>query len=199
MEGISAQDVLIRLSQALGTKGDSELAASLGVAKQTISTWKKRDKVPLEQVVETSLAHDLSVDAILFGDKFSASNQPTKNNIHERMAAITDIRLAESVLDQLDEELLLTDRGLNAETLSEIFMAMGAVKRLLNGALFDIEKHKSELEDGINYFLSMHYEMMHLANRNIEKSKKESKRNVKQEIQGNNHTIAGNDITIHKK
>lgn len=41
MREISALDVLSRLAKALGTSSDSELAQELGVAKQTISTWKK--------------------------------------------------------------------------------------------------------------------------------------------------------------
>ncbi|AKB05630.1 helix-turn-helix family protein [Vibrio cholerae] len=166
MREISALDVLSRLAKALGTSSDSELAQELGVAKQTISTWKKRNKVPLEQIVEISVEHNLSVDDILFGDKLSYAKRKLNDTIQDNLARVADTRLAEEVLERIDDELLLSERGLNAETLGEIFVAMGAVKRLLKGQLFDPKLHQCELEDGINYFLSLHYEIAHLARRN---------------------------------
>ncbi len=202
MKEISAQHVLSRLSKALGATSDSELAEKLGVAKQTISTWKKRDKVPLEQIVDTALSYGLSVDSMLFGERHSSDTRAKPVNVEQMLSTHSDIRLAEEVLEGLDEELWLKERGLSSETLSEIFMAMGAVKRLLKGECFDVKRHQNELEDGINYFLSLHYEMAHLAKRKLERLKHnepEESPNINQKIKGKNHTIAGNNITINKK
>ena len=64
---ISCDDVLTRLSSLFGTKTDVELASKLGVASQTVSTWRGRNRVPYEQLAEVSSQNEVSLDFLIFG------------------------------------------------------------------------------------------------------------------------------------
>lgn len=64
---ISCDEILTRLSSLFGTKTDVELASKLGVASQTVSTWRGRNRVPYEQLAEVSLQNEVSLDFLIFG------------------------------------------------------------------------------------------------------------------------------------
>ncbi|MEZ8791896.1 helix-turn-helix transcriptional regulator [Vibrio splendidus] len=163
---IAANDVLSRLTSSLGTTSDQELALKLGVAKQTIATWKKRDKVPLDNIVEVAVGHKLSIDFLLFGEhKAALTKKPDFKHWTKRIA---DINLAKLVYEKLDEELLLTEQGLNGETLSTILSAMNFVKDMLGeDVIFDEERHRGELDTGVMRFVAHYHEMMYITANNM--------------------------------
>ncbi|MCR9684318.1 helix-turn-helix domain containing protein [Vibrio antiquarius] len=163
---IAAEDVLGRLSSSLGTKSDLELASKLGVAKQTIATWKKRNKVPLDNIVEVAVGYKLSIDFLLFGEhKTILEKRPDFRHWTKRIA---DINLAKLVYEKLDEELMLTEQGLNGETLSTILSAMNFVKDMIGeDVVFDEARHLGELETGVIRFVAHYHEMMYIASNNM--------------------------------
>lgn len=165
MSSVNAQTILDRLSKALKVNSDVELAAALSVAPQTISTWKKRNKVPYDHIVDISEKRSFSLDAIIFGQdwKNQDANSVKMAHIAKGMA---DILLAEDVLTLLDEELFLEEQGLTNETLSTIISAMTDVKKRLPGGLYLPDEHKDELKSGIKSYVESYREIMHIAKRN---------------------------------
>lgn len=65
---ISCEEVLQRLAEFYKTKTDADLASKLGVAKQTISTWRGRNRIPYELLVDISLKERISLDFLVFGE-----------------------------------------------------------------------------------------------------------------------------------
>lgn len=51
----------------VGAENDNQLSAKTGVAQTTISTWRKRGKVPYEMCADVSQKYNISVDYLLFG------------------------------------------------------------------------------------------------------------------------------------
>lgn len=168
MYKLDSKGVLDRLTKALNVNSDNELAEQLGVAKQTIATWKKRNKVPLDYVVEVAVQHNLSVDSILF-DKGTKTENSISTSVRNTFQTLSDIKLAEMVLDSLDEELNLTDQGLNNDTLYLILSTIREVKILINDDIFDYEKHKNEFDRAITQRLAWDCEMKYIAQRNAER------------------------------
>lgn len=168
MKNVSALDVLGRLSKALNVHSDVELAKHLGVATQTISTWKKRDKVPLDHIVEICIKNAFSLDSIVFGDEKESSTFPN-TQLKNMAKPLSDMQLAGDVLCKLDEELCLVDQGLNEETLATIISAMGDVKKLIPSGLYISGEHTKELDEGVRNYLSSYYEFMYIARKNSAK------------------------------
>lgn len=172
MAQIDAKNVLQRLAINLNVSSDTDLAKALGVAKQTIATWRKRKKVPLDHIVEVAVKHNLSVDAILFNEDNAldlSSEQKLANLVSVYQKNSADRALAEDILDALNEELWLEDRGLNDETLSIIFSAMREVSSLIPNGIYDRNLHQKELELGATHYLASYYEIMHIAKKNSQK------------------------------
>ncbi len=65
---VNAQEIIHRLSEALGTKTDADMAIQLGVSKSTISNWKARNTVPYEQCMEVTKREFLSLNWLLTGE-----------------------------------------------------------------------------------------------------------------------------------
>ena len=63
----TANDVLDRMKEAVEAKNDSELAKVIGVAKTTISSWRKRDSIPYSECVEISFRYVVRLDWLLTG------------------------------------------------------------------------------------------------------------------------------------
>ncbi len=64
----TAEKILNRLAQALGTTKDIELAQVLRIKHNTISSWKKRDAVPYKVCVDVAKRENISLNWLLLGD-----------------------------------------------------------------------------------------------------------------------------------
>ena len=95
-------DVLKRLANLLNTHSDSELAKALGVAKNTVSSWRTRNKIPYEKVVELSAKENISLDTLIFGE-FGTVKAPV---------IVTELPLT--------DENLIDDDGLACEQLEAL-------------------------------------------------------------------------------
>ncbi|EBA1657922.1 bacteriophage CI repressor [Salmonella enterica] len=63
----SLSDVLNRLMVVFKVNNDSELARSLGVNRQTLASWRKRDSIPYSLCVSIAEQRDVSLDWLLSG------------------------------------------------------------------------------------------------------------------------------------
>lgn len=59
-------EIIATMKRLSGRKTDAELADFLDLSKVTIATWRKRDQVPMTQVVQFARRANLSVDSVLF-------------------------------------------------------------------------------------------------------------------------------------
>lgn len=66
-KGLVLQEILDRVTDATGTRTDSETAVALGVTPQTFSNWKTRGTVPFETLCEFAAKQGLTLDYLLFG------------------------------------------------------------------------------------------------------------------------------------
>lgn len=76
----SANEVLDRLKSAYNLKSDADLADRLGVAPNTVATWRRRDSIPFERIL--SHCDDLDLNWILKGRNGSQSaiiSSPTQD------------------------------------------------------------------------------------------------------------------------
>lgn len=111
---ISCKEVLKRLSSALNTNSDVELANSLGVAKNTVSSWRSRNKIPYEKLVEVSVQHGISLDFLVLG-----CGEKSRLTIEELMHLKTmDDQLLKYIWDKMESPLCLMDKFPNAKVFS---------------------------------------------------------------------------------
>lgn len=68
MRELSTDAILARLVKVLGAKNDAELARLLDTNSSTISTWKKRDSVPLAICELIARQQGVSMDWLLYGE-----------------------------------------------------------------------------------------------------------------------------------
>lgn len=94
----SAISTIERLSSALGVKSDVELAKKMGVAAQTIATWKQRNKVPYDKIVEIAAQRELSLDQLIWGNEHNSSTAAYALEI--------DSEIAEEVVQNLRVNML---------------------------------------------------------------------------------------------
>lgn len=66
--------ILSRLYKKLGIKRDVEFCSKYDIKANTLTTWKKRNKVPYELIEEISQNENISLDWLLFGKKTLENN-----------------------------------------------------------------------------------------------------------------------------
>ena len=69
--------VLNRLYECLSIKNDTEFCKRYGIKPNTLSTWKKRGKIPYDLIIEISQNENIPIDFILLG---VVPEQNKKNN-----------------------------------------------------------------------------------------------------------------------
>ena len=74
-------DILDRLYQSLNIKNDAEFCRKYGIKKNTLSTWKARNKIPYELIEKISDENNLSLDWILKGK--SSQNETGEGEMYK--------------------------------------------------------------------------------------------------------------------
>ena len=59
--------IISRLSEIFNANNDADLAAKLGVARGTVSSWRARGQVPWRQCLEAAIRKDVSLDWLVIG------------------------------------------------------------------------------------------------------------------------------------
>lgn len=71
--------ILERLYEVVSVKNDAEFCKKYSIKPNTLSTWKKRDKIPFELVLEISQKDGFSVDYVLQGKEVQFANSLLKD------------------------------------------------------------------------------------------------------------------------
>ncbi len=69
MKTMELEGVLGRLASLTGAKTDAAISSELRVTPQTLANWKRRGKVPFEELCEFAQRRGVSLDYVLFGKK----------------------------------------------------------------------------------------------------------------------------------
>lgn len=67
MMEINASDTLDRIKSALKLKTDTELAEHFKVSNRTVSSWRTRNSVPIEIVLQAAYEQSVNIETFLFG------------------------------------------------------------------------------------------------------------------------------------
>lgn len=68
---INVTEVIERMKDALEITNDTELAKFLNVSNKTVSSWKTRGSIPIEEILAVNHASGRSVDYLLLGKEIS--------------------------------------------------------------------------------------------------------------------------------
>ncbi|NJL09094.1 MAG: bacteriophage CI repressor [Methylacidiphilales bacterium] len=111
MADLNVRAILAQVKSSIGASTDSELSKKIGVPYQTINSWKKRNSIPLEALIDITTRFNLSIDAILAG------SSPPKDASIEREIYGRCLRLS--------IELALTSSGLSDDQTTVVRRNMG--------------------------------------------------------------------------
>lgn len=64
---ISANDIITRLKSALKIKSDAELADVMNITASGLSTWKRRDSVDHNAIIEVCVKNNIDLNGIFVG------------------------------------------------------------------------------------------------------------------------------------
>lgn len=67
MSVFDARSIIERMKEVLGFKDDKDLRELFGVAQSTFSSWKNRNAIPFETVINFSLEHNLDLNWLILG------------------------------------------------------------------------------------------------------------------------------------
>ena len=204
----------------LGIGTDAQMAQELGVSPQTLSTWKRRGTIPYERIINLCIQNEYSLDEILSGRTSCGAIDQTliKKVIDVLRSEDSELRGAdlEVLLDTVimmynsvyklepNEAKLVMDAQLKALNLSAVShvaqeWAKHAVSHrqelLDNPAL--VEKIPNPFKSAVKAILKdENYEVPNEGLGVTPSNKDVGSQQVKQHIEGENHTIAGRDISI---
>lgn len=103
MNNKSVDAVLSRLAGLLNTENDSDLARMLGINRQTLASWRKRDSVPYSFCINFAEERGLSIDWLLTGRGQTIVEPSSPPPSTESNYSQSDLALLE-MINQLDPE-----------------------------------------------------------------------------------------------
>lgn len=141
------EDVLRRLKSVVGAENDHQLARKIGIAQTTVSTWRKRQKIPYEVCTNIARRYNKPLDWMLFGeaavsldampeygfialDFFGSCWRAAEEIV--KIAPNMDIRLAAALLYnfRLESFLKFAGRDLSLEQATFAFAVMDDVRSI---------------------------------------------------------------------
>lgn len=145
---LNVTEILDRMKEALSLKTDAELATRLDVSNKTISSWRTRNSIPIECVLQVAYESEKPIDAILLG-----INRSSKPKL-EDMLRFADLNLRDfevagetilaSVLEEYagEELAFMSEDELreNGERLGTAIMSILSLIRQERRALLDTGK-----------------------------------------------------------
>lgn len=103
MNNKSVDAVLSRLAGLLNAENDSDLARMLGINRQTLASWRKRDSVPYSFCINFAEERGLSIDWLLTGRGQTIVEPSSPPSSTENNYSQSDLALLE-MINQLDPE-----------------------------------------------------------------------------------------------
>ncbi|MDP2733408.1 MAG: helix-turn-helix domain-containing protein [Hoeflea sp.] len=144
--------IINRMKRAVGLKTDSDLAAHLKVSNKTISSWRTRNSLPIESLLQLVIETGRSIDYFLFGAE-EASKQDKAELLKFDDIQVRDFELAgETVLATALEKYapeqlsFMTEHEMriNGESLGFTILSILALVRQERRALLDTGKMSEE-------------------------------------------------------
>lgn len=65
---LNVPEILDRMKEACGINTDANLATHLGVSNKTVSSWRSRNSLPIEAVLQLTVETGHKIDFFLFGE-----------------------------------------------------------------------------------------------------------------------------------
>ncbi len=159
---IDAEAVITRIKVELGITKDTELANMMEISNKTISSWRKRNSIPIEILLQATVATGRKIDYFLFGKEEPRQNTVTMQDLLSdenfrnfkilgRSTLITVLsEYAEEELAFLDEEEL-AEKG---DSLGATFLLSLSAVQAERKALVD--NNKMSEEEFVEYASKMH-------------------------------------------
>jgi transcriptional regulator with XRE-family HTH domain len=97
----STDEIIKRLKQITGEKNERQLAARLGVAQSTMSTWKKRNSIDIKLIIEQFPA--ININYLIYG----VSDEVIKEEINTAKEEINTVK-EETAIYKADDSVLMT-------------------------------------------------------------------------------------------
>ncbi len=115
-DSLNVPEILDRMKKACGINTDSQLAEHLDVSNKTVSSWRTRNSLPIEAILQVSEETNTRIDYFLFG----VDREPLSTSDFAQMFNFDDLRMRDfeiagesiivSVLGEFaDEELAFMD------------------------------------------------------------------------------------------
>jgi len=99
-------EIINRIKQKFELKSDTQVAKLLNVEQNTLSSWKKRDKIPYEKLDEVALNNNISIEWILSGKEENISKyQELINNFELLSEDKKEIYLLRIKADAIENKL----------------------------------------------------------------------------------------------
>lgn len=96
--------IINRLKNFFQLKNETEVAKLLNVEQNTLSSWKKRDKIPYERLDEIAVQNKLSIEWILSGETFDVQKNEELlryfNSLPQEKQEIYFLRIKADVLEK---------------------------------------------------------------------------------------------------
>lgn len=127
----SAAEVLKRLAAVIGVRSDIELAKRLKVATQTVATWKKRNKIPYEKIVEMAAKEGFCIDDLLFENRSKLATLTRGNRKSQEDSDSAE--LMHFIFNYMNEQLPLKEQIPEQEPFYFICRVFNEVLRQRNG------------------------------------------------------------------
>lgn len=100
---INVDAVLMRIKEALGYETDIELSKYLNVSNVTISSWRRRNSMPIEAMLSACVSTGKSIDFFIFGEE--VKREPTSfNGFDVDVMQAVGVHIACSLLKEYAEE-----------------------------------------------------------------------------------------------
>lgn len=102
----SLSKIILRIKQKFELKSDTQVAKLLNVEQNTLSSWKKRDKIPYEKLDEVAMKNNISLEWILSGKEENTSKyQELINNFELLSEDKKEIYLLRIKADAIENKL----------------------------------------------------------------------------------------------
>lgn len=98
-------EIINRIKQKFELKSDTQVAKLLNVEQNTLSSWKKRDKIPYEKLDELALNNNISIEWILSGKERDSKYDELINNFELLNEEKKEIYLLRIKADAIEDKL----------------------------------------------------------------------------------------------
>jgi len=98
-------DIIDRLKEKFALKSDMQVAKLLGVEQNTLSSWKKRNKVPYEKLDTLSMKYKISLEWLLSGiEIYDKKYEELINNLNTLSEEKKEVYILRIKADALEEK-----------------------------------------------------------------------------------------------